>query len=171
MFVIVILIFPIVVELRLSYNPIFNKGVVSLFVLKKRIFYFLFSFHGNYIELENEEETKRQKIEFESEKFAVMEEFGRQMKDKIRLKKGYVYYNIGTGDAFQTAMVCGLFNFVITQFFVYLKSKKPTASLCVYDTASYNCQQCEVAVLVQISLSFFDAVYSYIYSVIISKKK
>ena len=133
MFVIVILIFPIVIEMRLSYNPIFNKGVVSLFVLKKRIFYFVCSFHGNYIELENEAETKRQKIEFESEKFAVMEEFGKQMKDKIRLKKGYVYYNIGTGDAFQTAMVCGLFNFVITQFFVYLNIESLTIFSIIID--------------------------------------
>lgn len=171
MFVVFVLIFPIVFEMRLSYNPLFNKGAISLFVLKKRVMCYVFSFHGNYIELENEEETKRKKIEFESEKFAVMEEFGRQMKDKIKLKKGYVYYNIGVGDASQTAMICGLLNFIITQFFVYLKNRKPTASLCVFDTPSYNCQQCEIAILVQISLSFFDVVYSYINSVIITRKK
>lgn len=168
---IVLLVLPICVEVRASYNPLFNKGVVALFILKKKIFYYVFAFHGKYVELQNETETKLQKLEFSSEKFAVMEEFGRQLKDKIKLKKGYMYYNIGTGDAFGTALLCGVLNQIVTQFFVFVKSKKPTASLCVFDTASYNKLQCEIAVLVQASVSFFDVAYSFIHSVIITKRK
>ena len=169
--VILLLVFPVFVEARASYNPLYNRGVIALFILKKKIFYFIFSFHGKYIELKNETETKAQELEFSSPQFAVMEEFGRQIKDKLRLKKCYIFYNIGTGDAFTSACLCGLINQIITQYFLYLKSRKPTASLCVYDTVSYNLTTCEVAVIVQISVSFFDFVYFYLYSVIITKKK
>ncbi len=167
---IIILLFPIFVEIRLSYNPLFNKGVVALFVLKKQIFYYIFSFHGHYIELQNEKETKQQMLEFESPQFAVMEEFGKQIKDKVRLKKCYVFYNIGTGDALSSAVVCGVVNQILTQIFLFLKSKKPTASFGVFDTVSYNIEVCEIACVVQISISFFDVVYSYLYSVILYKR-
>lgn len=165
-----ILVLPIFVEVRASFNPLYNRGVIALFVLKKKIFYFIFSFHGKYIELQNETETQMQELQFDSPQFAVMEEFGKQIKDKIRLKKFYVFYNIGTGDAYSSALLCGLINQILTQAFLYLKSRKPTASFCVYDTVSYNKQVCEVAGIVQISISFFDVAYSYIYSTILTKK-
>lgn len=168
---ILLLIFPVLIEVRLSYNPLFNRGVVALFVLKKKIFYYIVSFHGSYIELENENETKRQKLEFSSPEFAVMEEFGKQVKDKIRLKKLYVFYNIGTGDSFSSAMLCGAINLALTQFFLMIKNKKPTASLCVYDTVSYNKVCSEIALIGQASISLFDIVYSYLYSVILFNKK
>ena len=166
-----LLIFPIFVEFRVSYNPIYNRGVIALFVFRKRIFYYIVSLHKNGIMLQNENETKFQKLEFESQEFVVMEEFSRQLKDKIKLKKCNVFYNIGTGDAFSSALVCGFLNEFLLQVFLIVKSQKPTASLCVYDTVSYNKQMCELAVVAQISVSFFDVVYSYLYSVIISKRK
>ncbi|MGN1201552.1 MAG: hypothetical protein ACI4R8_04805 [Candidatus Caccovivens sp.] len=167
---VLLLVFPVFVEVRASFNPLYNRGVIALFVMKKKILYYIFSFHGKYIELQNENETQRQELQFDSPQFAVMEEFGKQIKDKIRLKKLYVFYNIGTGDAYTSALLCGFLNQFLTQFFLFLKSRKPTASLCVYDTVSYNKETCEVAGIVQISISFFDVVYSYIYSTILTKK-
>lgn len=169
--VILILVFPVFLELRVSYNPLFNRGVIALFVFKKRVVYYIVSFHGGYIELRNEKETKTQNLEFSSPQFAVVEEFMRQIKDKIKLKKLYIFYNIGTGDAFMTALACGFFNQILTHLFLNLKSKKPTASFCVYDTISYNKQVCEVAGVTSLTISFFDVVYSFIYSVIITSKK
>lgn len=168
---ILVLVLPVCAELRFSFNPLFNKGVVALLIFKKQVFYYIFSFHGTFIELQNENETKMQKLEFESEQFALMEEFSRQIKDKIRLKKFYVFYNIGTGDAMSSALLCGFLNVVLTQVFLFLKSKKPTASFCVYDTTSYNLQTFEVASVISASISFFDVVYSWLYSVIITKRR
>lgn len=169
--IILILIVPIFVELRFSYNPLYNRGVVALFLFKIKIFYFVLSFHEGYLQLENENQTKAQKLEFESQQFAVMEEFGRQIKDKVRLKKMYVFYNIGLGDAFLSALVCGVINLALTQTFLVLKNQKPTASFCVFDTVSYNKKTCEIAFRTSLSISFFDVAYSYIYSVIITKKQ
>lgn len=168
---VILLVLPVSVEIKCSFNPLCNRGVVALSIFRKQIFYYIFSFHGKFIELQNESETKMQKLEFESEQFAFMEEFGKQMKDKIRLKKFYVFYNIGTGDAKDSAMLCGFLNVILTQIFLLLKSKKPTASFCIYDTVSYNLQTFEVASVVSASISFFDVVYSLLYSVIITKRK
>ncbi|MDE6583696.1 MAG: hypothetical protein K2K31_03515 [Clostridia bacterium] len=169
--VILLFVFPIFVEFRVSFNPLYNRGVVALFVFKKKIFYYIISFHGKYIKLENEKDTKMQEIEFSSPEFEVIEEFMRQLKDKIRLKECLIHYQIGTGDAYSSALVCGFLNVLIMQAFLYVKSHKPTASLCVYDTVSYNKVQCEIAGFVSISVSFFDVAYSYLYSVIITKTK
>ena len=168
---ILLLIFPVFVQVRVSFNPLYNRGVVALFVFGFNVFYFIVSLHGTSIQLENEKETKMQKIEFSSPQFAVIEEFFRQIKEKIRLKKLYVFYNIGTGDAYSSALVCGLLNFALTQIFLVIKNSKPTASLCVYDTVSFNQVQCEVAGNMSISISFFDVVYSFLISLILSRKK
>ena len=164
-----LLVVPVFVEVRVSYNPIFNRGVIALFIFRKRIVYYVVTIRKNGIELQNETETKFQKLEFSSPQFAVMEEFGKQLKDKIKLKKCNVFYNIGTGDAFSSALVCGFLNQILLQIFLIIKSHKPTASLCVYDTVTYNKQMCEIAVVTQISISFFDIAYSYLYSVIITR--
>ena len=170
-FVIFLLVFPIFAEVRISFNPLFNRGVVALFLFRFKVLYFIFSFHGKYIELQNEKETKRQELEFSSEQFALVEEFSKQIKDKVRLKKMYVFYHIGTGDAYSSALVCGLVNFALMQLFLVLKSHKPTASFCVYDTVSYNKSQCEIAGRVAASISFFDVAYSFILSVILTRRK
>ncbi len=168
MFIILLLVFPVFAEVRLSYNPIYNRGVVALFLFKKKVIYYIFSFHGGYIELQNEKETKAEQLQFQSEKFEVVEEFGKQMMDKVKLKKLYIFYNIGVGDAFASSMLCGFINQVFSFFFLFLKSKKPTASFCVYDTVSYNKEVFEMAAVSQISISLFDVAYSFLYSVIIT---
>ena len=166
-----ILIFPVFLEVRASYNPLLNKGVISVFLLKKQVLYYIISIHPGYIKLSNEKETKYQNLEFSSPQLAVVEEFTEQIKDKTKLKKLYVFYNIGVGDAFLSAMICGVINQSLTQFFLRLKQEKPTASFCVYDTVSYTKQTCEIALVSSLSISFFDIVYSFIYSVIITKGK
>lgn len=168
---ILLLVFPIFVEVRVSFNPLLNRGVIALFVFRFKIFHFIFSFHGKFIELENEKTSKMQELQFESQQFEFIQQFMKQIKDKTRLKKLYVFYNIGTGDAFSSAMVCGIINQILTQIFLILKNKKPTASLCVFDTVSYNKEVCEVVARSAISISFFDVAYSFIISVILTKNK
>mgnify|MGYP005762733349 FL=1 len=170
-FIILILVFPIFLEVRVSFNPLNNRGALGVFIFKKKIVYYFIEVHGKYIILTNDSETKAEEIEFSSPKFLVIEEFMKQLKDKLRVKHLYVYYNIGLGDAFLSSMVCATLNQAINFFFVSLKSKKPTASLCIYDTVSYNRTVCELAVNFKISLSLIDLVYSFIYSTIIVKSK
>ena len=170
-FFIFIFAFPIFIEVRFSFNPIQNRGVVALFVFRIKIFYIIFSFHGKEIEIKNEKEAKVQKLEFESEKFELMENFGKQIVEKINLKKIYVFYNLGVGGSMQTALLCGVVNQIFNQIFLRIKSKKPTASLCVFDNPSFNNTETEFACRGRVSICVFDVVYSFVNSVILMKSK
>ena len=163
--------FPIFVEVKFSFNPIQNRGVIGLFVFGIKVFYVIFSFRGKEIELKNEKETKLKKLDFQSESFAFVEEFGNQIKQKIKLKKIYVFYNLGVGDAMQTALLCGVVNQLLTQIFLKVKSKKPTASLCIFDNPSFNNVETEFVCQGQMSISLFDVVYSFVNSVILTKRR
>lgn len=167
---VVLLLMPIFVEVRLSYNPIENLGVVALFLFGKKIVYYFVSFKGKAIEFRNETQTMRKEIAFSGPEMEVLKELGREVKEKVRVRKCFVFYNIGLGDAALSAYVCGLFNQIVNWFFVVVKSHKPTASLGLFDTVSYNMIGCEIAAKMQVSISLFDVVYSYLHSVIITKK-
>lgn len=170
-FAILLLVFPIFLEVKISFNPLKNRGVVALFLFSKKLIYYYVEFHGKYITLVNDTETKQEELEFDSPKFAVIEEFIKQVKDKVRLKYLFVYYNIGLGDAFRSAMFAASVNQLLNFVFIRLKSRKPTASFCIYDTVSYNRTIFEMAGRMKISISLFDLVYSFIYSTIITKNK
>lgn len=157
---ILLMVLPIFVEVRVSFNPLYNRGVVAIFVLKKKLLSYIVSIHGKYIILRNETETKVQKIQFAGEDFEVIEKFGSEVVDKVKLKKLYVFYNIGTGDAFSSALLCGEINQICIHLFHFIKSHKPTASLCFFDTVSYNKEMSEVAVRTEMSISLFDIAYS-----------
>ena len=168
---ILLLVFPIFFEVKISFNPFKNRGVVALFLFKKKLIYYYVEIHGKYVVLVNDTETKREEVEFSSQKFLIIEEFLRQLKNKVRLKFLYVYYNIGLGDAFRSALLAGSVNQILNFIFINLKSRKPTASLCIYDTVSYNKVVFEMAGRMKISISLFDIAYSFAYSVILKKGK
>lgn len=159
---VVVLIFPIILEIRVSYNPIFNRGVVSLYFFKINFTYFFVSVCNGGLMIENEKTKKKIDIKFSDQKFEVVEELWRQMIDKVKLKKLLMFYSIGFGNAFDNAMLCGAINQIIIQIFLFVKSKKPTANLGLFDNVSYNTSTFEIAVRAQISLTFCDLVYSFL---------
>lgn len=171
-FLIILLLMPIFLEVKVSYNVLENSGVFCAYIFKIKLQYFLFEINGKNIQLKSEgDERETKPLDFNSPEIAFVEELTSQIKDKTRLRFLEVYYNIGLGDAFQTSMVCGMIDVAALIFFTSLKNKKPTASLGIYDTVSYNKKVAELAVNINLSLSLFDLVYSFINSCILSKKK
>ena len=109
-------------------------------------------------------------LDISGDDLLIFEYFGMQIKDKIRLKELFVFYNLGVGDAFESAMLGGFLNVAVLTFFTTLKSKKPTASLGIYDTISYNKSIFEIALKGKISISLIDIAYSFLNSVILTWK-
>lgn len=169
--IIILLVMPIFLEVRLSINLLDKSGVFCIYLFRKKLQYFKFEIEGREIKLKDEEETKEKQIDFDSPEIALYEEFSTQIKDKTRLRFIEVFYNIGLNDAFLTSMVCGVINIAILIFFTSLKNKKPTASLQLYNTSSFNKKVANLATVINLSISLFDMVYSFIISVILSKKK
>lgn len=169
--IIILLVMPIFLEVRLSFNLLDKSGVFCIYLFRKKLQYFKFEIDGREIKLKDEEETKEKQIDFDSPELALYEEFSTQIKDKTRLRFIEVFYNIGLNDAFLTSMVCGVINIAVLIFFTSLKNKKPTASLQLYNTSSFNKKVANLATVINLSISLFDVVYSFIISVILSKKK
>ena len=99
-----------------------------------------------------------------------MKMFITEIKDKTRLKEISVFYNLGIGDAFASAILGGFINTTLIAFMSSIKNEKPTANLGVYDTISYNRKVCQFSVKTVLSISLFDVVYSLLHSVILTKK-
>lgn len=169
--IIILFVMPIFLEVRLSFNLLDKSGVFCIYLFRKKLQYFKFEIEGREIKLKDEEETKEKQIDFDSPEIALYEEFSTQIKDKTRLRFIEVFYNVGLNDAFLTSMVCGLINIAVLIFFTSLKNKKPTASLQLYNTSSFNKKVANLATVINLSISLFDVVYSFIISVILSKKK
>lgn len=170
-FLILLLMVPIFLEVKVSFNAIDNRGTFCIRVFKINLQYFFFEIDGNQIKIKNKEAVDEKELSFDSPEVALYEQFAAEIKDKTRLRFLEVNYNIGLDDAFLTSMVCGMIDVAALIFFTAIKNKKPTASLAIYDTVSFNKKEAEVAVDLSVSISLFDVVYSFVLSVILSKKK
>lgn len=170
-FFIILLVLPIFLEIRVSFNVLSKSGVFCIYLFKKKLQYFIFEIDGREIRLKDEQQTQEKQIDFDSPELAFYEELSLQIKDKTRLRFLEIFYNIGLGDAYLTSLICGTLNVAILIFFSSLKNSKPTASLALYNTSSFNKTVAELAVVISLSISLFDVVYSLLNSVILSKKK
>ncbi len=170
-FVICLLLCPIFLQARVSFNALENSGVICIYIFKVKIIYFFFSINKNQIELKNEKQTKQKALDFDSPEIVFYNQLMKEIKDKTRLRYLMLNYNIGLSDAFLTSMVCGAINVLVLIFFTSIKNKKPTASLAIYDTCSFNKTVVEIAANLSVSLTLFDLAYSLLNSTIVSKVK
>lgn len=171
MSVIIVLLFPLKFQVRLTFNLESLSGVICLYIFKIKIKYYHYQIKGKNIILKNEKETRMKEVEFDEKQLIIAETFRRQVKNKSRLKELFIFYNLGVGDAFTSAMLGGAINTAFTIMFTTIKNKRPTASMGIYDTISYNREIFEIAGKGSISISLFDVVYSLVMSVILIKNK
>ncbi len=168
---ILILMLPMFFEVKLSYNIFENSGVISVFFQKVNVKHYVFEFYKNSIRLIDEKTIDEKELDFSSPELVFIEEFSKQIKQKSRLKYLEVYYHLGVEDAYLTSMIAGIINSALLIFFTGLKNSRPTASLGVYDSISFNKKVAEIAVDFCVSLTLFDVAYSFLNSLILSKKK
>ena len=169
--VILLFFLPIKLEARLSFNVLNFSGVIGVFLYKIKLLHEQFWIKGKKIITQNDDELETKEISFKSKEIIFMEIFTEQIKDKTRLRSIAIFYNLGLGDAFASAMMGGLVNFVITSFFTSVKNQKPTASLSLNDTISYNREICQFAFRLVVYISLFDIAYSFFRSLVLTKRK
>ena len=169
MFLIILFIFPLILQVRVSFSLEDFSGVICLFIFKIKVKYYMYQIKGSKIILQNEKQTKIKEFEFDPSQLVIAQIFKSQLKNKARVKELFVFYNIGLGDAFRSAMVGGVINTAVLTYFTMLKNKRPTASFGIYDTISYNREVFEVAGKGSVSISLFDVAYSLLMSVILIK--
>ena len=168
---ILILVSPLFLKLNVAFNVLNQTGSLSIMINKFRVLYYKIIIKDKKIILENDKGVEVQEFGEDDPELLFVEELIKQLKDKIKLKDLLVFYNIGLLDAFTSAMVAGYINLILTIIFCGIKSEKPTANLNIYDTVSYNREIAEVMVLLKISISIFDILYSMLLALILSKKR
>ena len=169
-FVILLFMFPVFVQAKATFNIQSRAGVLAIHIYGIQLVYYLYEIKGKTIVVKNQNDTKQVELDIDNNDLLFVQILIEQIKDKTRLKQLYVFYNLGAGDAFLSAMLGGVFNIAVLTFFTTLKSKKPTASLGIYETISYNKTLFEVAIKSKMSISLVDVVYSLINSVILTWK-
>lgn len=170
-FLIILFFLPIKFETRLSFNVLDFSGALGIFLYKRKLLHEQFWIKGKKIITKSDDEIETKEIDFQSSEIIFLETLMHEIKDKTRLKELSVFYNIGLKDAFLSAMLAGLVNYAITIFLTSVKNQKPTASLSLNDTVSYNRELCQFAVKLIMSISLFDVLYSLFNAIILSRKK
>lgn len=169
-FLILLLFLPIKLKLKFSCNLLKLNGAFGIFLFNKKIMHQQFWLKERKIVLKDENKTDIVEIEFDSKEVIFVDVFTKQIKDKTKLKELYLFYNLGLNDAFISSMFAGIINLASLIFFTNLKNTKPTASLCVYDTVSYNRLVLEFAVKTVMTISLIDIAYSFVISLIITNR-
>ncbi len=170
-FIILLLFIPVKIEGRISFNVLEKSGAFGVFVFGIKVEYQQFWIENKKILTKKENELESHELNTQSKEVIFFEMFSHELKDKTRLKELFVFYNLGVGDAFQSALLGGTVNALLMSIMASIKNSKPTASFGVYDTISYNKKICQFALKSSMSISLFDVVYSLVRSVILTKKK
>lgn len=169
-FLILIFFIPIRLEARISFNLLDSTGAFGIFVYKIKADYEQFWLENKKIITKKENALESHELNIESKGFLYLKMLALQIKDKSKVKEFFVFYNLGVGDAFLSAMLGGFINSTLLTLMTAIKNTKPTASLGVYDTISYNGKVCQFATRFLMTISLFDVVYSLLHSVILTKK-
>lgn len=166
-----LLIFPIVFQLRFTVLPLENNCVVALYFFKIKLFYFVVSFHGTMVRIENDKKLKYKEIEFSRAQFDTMQHFLSKVSKKIKLKEMEIMYNVGTGDAFSSAMLCGELNQILIQSFLWIRKIKPTTTIKLFDNVSYNRRVCVFVLNNKISFTPLDILSTFVYAFVTRTQK
>ena len=169
-FLILLFFLPIKLEGRVSFNVLDKTGAFGIFLFKIKLDYQQFWIENKKIISKKENSLESHELSMQSKEVLFIKMLASEIKDKTRLKELSVFYNLGSGDAFISAMLGGFINTTLISFLSSIKNAKPTASLGVYDTISYNRKICQFALKCVMSISLFDVVYSLLHSVILTKK-
>ncbi|MBQ8909392.1 MAG: hypothetical protein IJY90_03805 [Clostridia bacterium] len=169
LFIIVLMFVPIKLEGRGSFNLLDMSGAFGVFFYRFKIEHQRFKITKRKIIWLAENEEKE--VEMSQAQIIFTKMLIGQIKDKTRLQELFIMYNLGAQDSFATAMIAGYINAFLYTLLVSIKNYKPTASVGVCDSISYNKTVCQFALDMKISISLFDVVYSLLRSVILTKKE
>lgn len=166
----IILFMPLFVGFKVTLDALTFSGVISIFLFKFKFHHFIYKFDGKKFVFQEDGKDDGE-FELSEQQMIFYKTLFSEVKDKTRLKTLFVFYNIGLNDAYRSAMTAGTVNAFLLIFFTAIKNQKPTASLGVYDTVSYNREVCEFAIKCRISVTIFDILYALLISYITSVRE
>lgn len=167
---ILLLIFGQVFKFYFAYSPLENSGLVVVKLWNIKIQYFSFQLKPKSIVIRTNNKKTQVEYSFNDPKIKFYENLSNQVNEKIKVKHIDIYSNIGTGDACESALICGVLNIFYKIFSAYIKTVKPTCSINISSHTQFNQKVFDFSMYSKISLSLFDFLYS-LFMAILEKER
>lgn len=172
-FFLVLIIIPIPIKIKGSYNLAKNKGILGFKVLwfKFRIFDFKFKNFTIQVKGKNAKETQEIEIVPTRDEIIYIQRLLAQFRDKLKIKLLFFKSVVGVGDAFASAMIAGELDILFSALFAFVKNFKQTTSLTSVSKVDYNKKVFKAKIVLNLSISIFDFMYCLLFSLIMTKRR
>lgn len=169
-FFVVVIIFPFSFNLESAYNININDGYFFFKIWKITLKKVQFKRKGRNIILIEQHKNEDLEIEINQEQLRFWKVFLNEIKNKIKIRKIDVQSETGMGDPFKSALFSGVYSSLLLSFFSRLKCSQPTASFLLNNDVNFFEFSFEIKTFLRFSISIFDIIYSFILSLLKSKK-
>lgn len=171
LFVFIILIFPMFFRLYFFYSPLKNSGMIIMKLWFITITYLSFQLKTNSIIIRSKKERIQIEYQYEDPKLKFYEYFYLQLRHKLKLKYLDIYSEIGTGDAFHSAMLSAVMNIIYKIIGSYIKNAKFSSSIVVNTKTEFNKPAFSISIFSKASISIFDIIYCLFITLFYEDKK
>jgi len=159
LFFLIILVFPMFFKLYFSYSPLKNSGLIVIRLWVFNISYFSFQLKANSIILRSKKERKQIEYKFDDPLLKFYDYFYAQIKQKIKIKYLDIYSEIGTGDAYSSAILSSAMSIFYKIFCSYIKNVKYSTNIITNTKTTFNEKVLLFSIYGNFSISFFDIVF------------
>lgn len=135
-----------------------------------KITYISFQLKPNSIIIRSKKERKQIEYKFEDPKLKLYEYFYMQLRQKLKLKLLDIYSEIGTSDAFQSAMLSTILNIIYKIIGSYIKNTKFSSSIIVNTKTNFNKPALSISIFSKASITLFDIIYCFFITLCYEKR-
>lgn len=171
LFVFIILIFPMFLKLYFHFSPLKNSGLVIIKIWFIKISHYSFQLKSNSIIIRSKKERKQIEYQFSDPKLKFYEYFYMQLREKTKLKYLDIYSEIGTSDAFHSALLSSLLNIFYKIFGSYIKNVKFSTSVIINTKTIFNKPTFLISIFSKASITLFDILYCFFISLFYENEK
>jgi hypothetical protein len=169
-FFIILIIFPLTFDIKISYDVVENNGDLSAYLWFIPIKVARLKREGKTIILIEQHKNEELEVEIAEPQLRFLKFFYNQLRNKIKIRTLNIDSHFGIGDPFKSAMFSSALSSIILGLLARLKMKQPTASLNLDNKTDFYDNRFAVALHTRFALSIFDVVYSFLNSLLITTK-
>lgn len=169
-FFLIVLILPIFSKAYVTFDFLNNIGVISLYIFCFKIITYKAKFQKFKLVIFTSKDEKDIEVQVSQKQMRFLKQMSVQLKEKLILKDISFYSRIGLYDAFNTAIVTGLFSSLVSAFMGYVKNAKKSSTVNMINNPNYNGHNLTIAFKIRFFITIFDVIYAILMSFIIIKR-
>ncbi len=163
---IVVLIFPLTFDIKLSYDLLENRGGFSIRLWFIWIKVARIKRKGKGVILIEKHKNNEIEVELTEPQLRFLRFFNQEVNNKIKIRKVNVYSKFGVGEPFKSALFSSAISNLILGIFARLRTIQPTASFRLENNTDFYDNSFIVAISARLALSIFDVLYTFVISIL-----